>query len=243
MEGIKRYRIKKNGEVTDKRLSLLALLVGGSIRKLGAVLAAMVLVETVLFTVAAQNGSGMESTLYNRLAYGVFLVALGLIFILLAHLEGVMGTKGGDTLRRLKLTGRDIFLVEAGYNFLCLVFVLIIQIWIAILAVKVWGGSAGKSTQGLFLAFYRIEFLHCLLPMQEIGKWLRNLLLLFALSLGAARGFWERDYVLPVLVFLITALWFNSGIGWNFTDFACILTYLLEVAEAVWLVWKYKKEA
>jgi len=37
------------------------------------------------------------------------------------------------------------------------------------LAVKVWGGAAGRSVQGLFLAFYRIEFLHCLVPMEEAG--------------------------------------------------------------------------
>ena len=241
MAGKKRDVKNKSGESRKEALSLLMLLAGGSIYKLGAVLAAMVLAETVLLTVASQNGTGMESNLYNHSVFFIFMMALGLVFFVLAHMEGTMGTKGRHTLRRLKLSGTAVFLIEAGYNLLCLTIIFIIQVWIAILAVKVWGGAAGRSVQGLFLAFYRIEFLHCLVPMEEAGKWLRNLLMLFALALGAARSDWEREYVLPALVLLITAIWFVGGIGSSFEDYACIVLYLLGIAEAIWLIWKRRE--
>ncbi len=215
MAGKKRDVKNKSGESRKEALSLLMLLAGGSIYKLGAVLAAMVLAETVLLTVASQNGTGMESNLYNHSVFFIFMMALGLVFFVLAHMEGTMGTKGRHTLRRLKLSGTAVFLIEAGYNLLCLTIIFIIQVWIAIL--------------------------HCLVPMEEAGKWLRNLLMLFALALGAACSYWEREYVLPALVLLITAVWFVGGIGSSFEDYACIVLYLLGIAEAIWLIWKRRE--
>ena len=46
------------------------------------------------------------------------------------------------------------------------------------------------SPQYLFLTFYRNEFLHCILPMADVGKWMCNFLLLLALAMDAACGRW-----------------------------------------------------
>jgi len=42
------------------------------------------------------------------------------------------------------------------------------------------------GAQTIFLAFYRSDFLHSLLPLSELSRWIRNVLLLVCLGLAAA---------------------------------------------------------
>ena len=95
------------------------------------------------------------------------------------------------------------------------------------------GGSVPASF-GLFLTFYQSDFLHCLLPMAEAGKWMRNLFLLAAFSLEAGRGAGKRNYAVLNLLFVVTAVWFVSPIGINFLDVVCMLVYGAVIAVNLW---------
>ena len=227
---------KKRGKPV---LSLLGLLPGASIYKIFAVLAVMGVMEGALFVISVQRGSNLlENTLYNRQIYPVFIVALGLVFFLLIRVQSIMGEKGEETLRRLKLSGMGIFLIEVCYNLACLILIFAVQIWILIITVKIYGVS--DVPQGLFLTCYHIELLHNLLPMAEAGKWVRNLLLFLAFSFGAACGFGEKDYMLPALVFLGTAIWFVSPVGSNLKDLICNTLYALGIASGVLRAWELR---
>lgn len=219
-------------------LSFLALLARASIYRVLLVLAAMVFVESALFFVYSQKADGyaLGSNFYNQLLFPVFLAALGLIFFRLMWTEAVMGDAGMYTLQRLRISGSRIFFAEAFYNFFCLLMVFIVQIWLSIGMLSVHTKDT-VSSQHLFLALYKIEFLHCLFPMAEVWKWLRNILLLLAFSMGAACGFGKRDYVLPVLTFLMTICWFISPIGREFSDFVCILLSVLGIVAGLRRAW------
>lgn len=222
-------------------LSFLALLAKSSIYKVFFVLAAMVFAEVILFFIYSQKAGGyaLGSNFYNYPLFAVFLSALGLVFFLLMWTEEVMGDAGRHMLRRLRISGARIFFTEVFYNLFCLLIVFVVQIWLAIGMLLIHTKDA-VSSQHLFLAFYQVEFLHCLFPMAEVWKWVRNALLLLAFSAGAACGFGKRDYVLPILTFLVAACWFVSPIGKEFSDSVCIFLSVLGIAAGLRRAWELR---
>ncbi len=217
-------------------LSILGLLSGASIYKVFTVLAVMGFSEIALFFYCAQKDTErlLENALYNRQIYPIFFLALGLVFFLLMRTEGMMGEKGGATMRRLRLSGIQIFLVETCYNLVCILLVFAVQIWILIVALKI---ISGGSSEEFFLAFYRVEFLHSLLPLAEGRKWIKNLLLVLAFSVGAASGFGERESILFTVIFPLTLVWFINPIGWEFGDLACSALCVIGIASGGMRIW------
>ncbi len=217
-------------------LSILGLLSGASIYKVFTVLAVMGFSEIALFFYCAQKDTErlLENALYNRQIYPIFFLALGLVFFLLMRTEGMMGEKGGATMRRLRLSGIQIFLVETCYNLVCILLVFAVQIWILIVALKI---ISGGSSEEFFLAFYRVEFLHSLLPLAEGRKWIKNLLLVLAFSVGAASGFGERESILFTVIFPLTLVWFVNPIGWEFGDLACSALCVIGIASGGMRIW------
>lgn len=209
--------------------SVLGLISRASIHKVFIILAVMGFSEIALFFSCAQKGAEklLENAIYNRQIYPIFFLALGLVFFLLMRTEGMMGEKGGATMRRFRLSGIQIFLIEACYNLVCILLVFVVQIWILILALKI---IIGASPEEIFLAFYRIEFLHSILPLAEGGKWIKNLLLVLSLSVGAASGFGERESVLPTVIFPLIIIWFVNPIGWEFGDLTCSVLCVIGIA-------------
>lgn len=216
-------------------LSFWALLAKSSIYKIFGTLILMVPAEGVCVYRYLKNGQELTPA---QAAGGsgisvVFFAALGVILLILARSQGTLREKSPNTLGRLGLSDRGIFCVQTVYNLFCLWMLFMVQIWTAI--GLVWysaerlGGGVPVSFS-LFLSFYQSDFLHCLLPMAEIWKWVRNLFLLAAFSLAAGAGFGKRYYAVLNLLFVITAVWFVSPIGGNFLDMVCILVYGITIA-------------
>ena len=120
-----------------------------------------------------------------------------------------------------------------------------VQIWICIWMTGMYGretaGEVYASPQRLFLAFYRIDFLHSLMPMAEAGKWLRNLLLLVAFGMEAAVGAGKaekKNYASLTLLYVLTASWFVGSMGWNGLELICDGVYVVIIAVNLWQVKK-----
>lgn len=228
-------------------LSLWALLAKSSIYKLIAVFAVMVLTEILLYygCLKLERGYTLNGTMESSHISAVFLVAMGLVFFILARTEGLMEERSRGTMLRLRLSGREIFVIKTLYNVFCLVLLFILQIWLAIWMVRFYGEvmtDIYASPQRLFLAFYRIDFLHCLLPMAETGKWIRNLLFLLAFGMEAAGG-WTgktemKNYIPMLLLYFLTVNCFVGSVGMNLTDIICIGVYAVMIGTNVWKVLK-----
>lgn len=222
-----------------RALSIWALLARCSIFKIFAVFTVMVLMEAACvygYLEAGQGRTPAEVISGSRISL-IFFGALGLVLFILARSQGVLREKSGSAMGRLGLSNRRIFCLQAVYNMLCLWMLFMVQIWAAIGLVRLCGERIGGSVPasfGLFLTFYQSDFLHCLLPMAETGKWVRNLFLLAALSLGAAGGMGKRGYAVLNLLFVVTAVWFVSPIGINFLDLVCMLVYGGAIAMNLW---------
>ncbi len=218
---------KKKSRGARRVLSVWALLARGSIYKVAGVIIAMGLAETALFYGHLRGGSGytLAEAVYGSRISWVFLAGLGAVFFILARTEGIMDEKSRGTMLRLALSPGSIFLIKMIYNMLCLILFFTAQIWLAVLLVGVYGREISEiyaPPQRLFLAFYRIEFLHCLLPMAETGKWVRNFLLLTTFSMEAAGGMGKKNYVPHILLYILAVTWFVSPIGMRMEDVMCM---------------------
>lgn len=222
--------------------SIFALLARSSFYKIVGILTVMAGAEAFMFRRAISKVyTGVEGILNapealidNAFVPGIFLGTLGLIVVILVWTEIRMSEKAGYTMMRLHLTRRQLFAIKTSYNAACLMLLFVVQIWLAIWMIH-WYGQYVEleypAPQLLFLTFYRNRFLHCLLPMQEIGKWIRNLFMVVALSMGAAGviafpGEKEKKYPTALNLAILMIMWFVSDAGKNLLDMLCDLVFL-----------------
>lgn len=130
------------------------------------------------------------------------------------------------TIRRLSVRERETVLLWAGYNTMCFLLFWAVQALILLLLCKWYLGGldpAYHSRQSLFLACYRSAFLHSLIPMEEVSRLVRNLLLAAALGLLTARfSFLQRRDKKSIGIFVlaaITILFFSQPMGSGTEDF------------------------
>ncbi|MDE6640726.1 MAG: hypothetical protein K2K63_09390 [Acetatifactor sp.] len=237
---------EKKGKGMGPALALWALLARSSIYKILAVLVLMVPAEVILFCRNIKTEyHTLTTTVESSHISVVFLTALGLVYFALVWTEGQLDSRSGGTMLRLRLSGSRIFWIKTAYNTACLVLLFAVQIWLCIWLVGVYGREAEEvyaSPQRLFLAFYRIDFLHCLLPMAEAGKWVRNVLLLLSFGMEAARRAEKTEYIQPILLYVLTANWFVSLLGGNVIDWICIILYTVLIVVNVRQVREKERE-
>lgn len=228
-------------------LSLFALYARSSFRKILAVLAGLAIAEGVSFymlcRLVLQNGVVLypEKMIDMCFLKYFFLAALVLVYFILIVTECDRGgCKSSYTLRRLRVSKKRQFTVKAVYNFLCLALVFALQILAAFTICRLYKDMLPVelvSPQYLFLVFYRNAFLHCILPLADVGKWVCNFLLLLALAMDAACGkrgakSGDRDenggsfvrkkaagsdvigsFMFSVMIYVISVQWFVSEIN------------------------------
>lgn len=201
----------------NPNLSVLALLVQGSFYKVLVTVGIMAALECVNFRAPL-----------------CFLAALGTVFLILCVMEGEpRGVRSCYIWQRLRITHKRLFLLKTVFNFLCFILLFAVQsgmgIWFCYRH-SLQMPRESQSPQLLFLTFYRWEFLHCVLPMAEVLKWLRNLLLILALSMTAAAdipAIPRKNIVLArAVLYIMTACWFITPVGTHTADIgiciACI---------------------
>lgn len=146
------------------------------------------------------------------------------------------GAGGQYTMMRLRITQKRIFIIRTMYNVLCLMLLFAVQVILAFWMIRCYGQAAGQDSEAslhLFLAFYRSEFLHCLLPLAETGKWVRNCLLVLAFGMEAAGEAGRREAAVRIGLFILTFIWFASPVGMGYRDMLCCMVYAVTVAADV----------
>ncbi len=226
-------------------LSLWALLAKSSFYKVLAVALLMAVAETALFGRALQSGPGapFELKIEESRIHFVFLAALGAAFFLLIRMNRILDNEGRNTVMRLKSTQAQVFVIRTAYDALCLLTLFAVQVGLVLCFAVIYRRMPGmpQGPQMLFLAFYRNEFLHGLLPMADVGKWARNGLMLLAMGMDEAGGIGKRYRVTQVSVFVMAAAWFAAPVGLAWQDMVCCLVYVVVMAaDLLDLYWSCK---
>jgi len=150
----------------------------------------------------------------------VFLAAFLFITLILTLHGFEFKEKISYTIRRLSIPEKEYFLIQGFYG--SIIYLLLFLMELAIIAVfscyyTRMVPEAFYSNQTLFLTFYTNDFLHSLLPLEEMVRVVRNILLIFTFGYTAAyqsysqrRG--RKQWMLLLLTFL-TVLNFKSALG------------------------------
>ncbi len=214
-------------------LSVLALLAQGSFYKVLITAGIMAALECVRF----------------RLSPLFFLAALGMVFLILCVMEGEHGgVKSRYTWRRLRITPKHLFLLKTFYNILCFLLLFAAQAGMGIWFCNRYRIQMPRETQSpqlVFLTFYRWEFLHCVLPMAETLKWIRNLLLILTLSMSAAADtsvIPRKNMVLVrAVLYIMTACWFITPVGVQTADIGLCIACIVICTVVVYRICRYDR--
>lgn len=173
----------------------------------------------------------------------VFLSAFALIGLVLFWAEGER--KGSNTFYfydRLVVSKKQRISSLTLYNMACV----IMLVFAEVLTVMGLGAifkylipAEYESVQMYFMAFYKSEFLHCLLPLADVFKWIRNILIFTAAALEIAvcackkRRTWSVFMIVAMIIF-----GFVQEIGtFGAMDIIMILTAGVCIGIDVYQVW------
>ncbi len=246
--------MKKNAP----HLSVLALIARQSF---GAVLLVL-LITTVLRALAYQKTFSDALAAYNAspslgfidieslftssggtFAINVTRISLLLISFLLCRIFCERGSRCGYTLMRLRVTERGIFVCHAIYAAVIYLLFYAAELLLSYAVCLYYLQHAPAEYVGpqtLFLAFYRSNYLHSLLPLADIAVWVRNGFLYLALSLAAAEfpcRQRRRHFGGSILALCVcTLVFFIREIGDAFNSFAVIFCSLCCIASSIYFV-------
>ena len=201
-----------------KHLSVLALYAGNTFLRLLALMIAMGALETALFALHWNRWEFVDGNMpaVENLLVGLPLVSamtlLALLFLIC--LDDGKTTAASYSLRRLRIPEEAAILWRAVYNGICLLLLWAVQTAVALGLCSWYARAIGpeySSSLTVFLAFYRVPFLHNLLPLGCWLRYLRNIVLLLALGFCAA----VRTYKLRR----------GSQYGWGIIVFLWGVTY------------------
>lgn len=119
----------------------------------------------------------LENVIDEARFLGFFVIGMGLITVFLRRVGSNAGGRLEYTLYRLQITPKQVFLWQAFYNGCCYVLFWMVQSVVVFLLGMYFVRTADSSmvtNQSLFLAFYRNDFLHGVLPLEHVAGWLRN---------------------------------------------------------------------
>lgn len=177
-----------------RHLSVMMLASRSTIYKVLALLIVMALAQTALFYFTLQNTAddipvGLEE-LVNRSRIALISAICFLLLCGLLSLTGCeSGSKLGYTVRRLLVSEQAVVIWWSVYNAICILLFWIAQLAIALFLCRLYllrTDATLVSNQTVWLAFYRNNFLHSLLPLAETSRYLRNGIFVLCLAISAA---------------------------------------------------------
>ena len=184
----------------EKHLSVFGLFARSSVYKVLLILIAMCAVQSLCFymevqdTVAAYEAIGADvaslEKVFEKAAVNVyFRVALVLVSVVICLPGCEFKSNTSYTLCRLSVSERTIFFYQAAYNMLICCMLIAAQLVTVFGLARYYIATVPAqfiSNQTIALAFYRNNFLHSLLPMEDVGLWIRNGLLVLSLGMACA---------------------------------------------------------
>ena len=230
-----------------KHVSVLMLFAGSTFWKVLGILALLAVADWgVLYYFSTQQA--MLDQIFNY-GFWVFLVVSALMTWVLARVGCAYGSQTGYTVWRLRISEKSYFLWQSLYNTICY-FVL----W-AVQAAVLYGFAMWYTTtadpsligeQTIFLGFYRSEFAHAVLPMEDVWMWVRNVTVFIGMGVTSAHFSYQQRFgrhgneVMVMLVLLEMCFRRNLEDG-NMDIFAIIMAVCL-IALALYRGLKWRSD-
>lgn len=232
-----------------KDLSVLMLLVRNSFWRVIGVILVMLAFDGLFFFMDVDLIKDWSLSLEELLDKKMLILGLPLAVIRMTNVTTSFGSGRANkefyTLKRLQVSERRIWFWQAVHNTGCFFLMLSAEILLFVFLIRYYLANSTYqpvSEQTLFLAFYRNRYLHSLLPMQNLWRWGRNLILIISFGItSAAEPVANRRGVSAFVVYplmLLAILTFATDMGAWGIDLMVILVASLLAAYAVYYVWK-----
>lgn len=237
----------------NKHSSVLWLMIQSTFSKVLMLLAGTAAAQAILFRRAVQQLSSSNYGLEQALERGHIAGVAGIGFLGITAVLCMTGAergreKTGYTLQRLSISEKSVLLWQAVYNGSCYLLLWASQV-LVMMGLAQWytriADPAMVTSQTVFLAYYRNEYLHGLLPMAEMDHWFRNGIMLIALGLSSAYFTYAQrrrrkngELITMVLtVLLLFCDHINSSAEWlvSLISFLCIFFVVI-------MLWKLNRE-
>ncbi len=225
-------------------LSVFEMITRSSIYKVLLIIAAMVVTEAVFFYNLFSKQEGISFEFYMEESYYrvIFLVAYILVTLVIVQPGMNMGSVQTYTLQRLRIKESRILWVQALYNFCAYVLLWGAQLAVILGSFAYYQNNLPKgaivSNQTLFLAFYRSDFLHTILPLEDGPGWWVIGLIAVTTALAAANftklqrsGKFGFELLLMVAA---VCIYFPRSLGY---DISFILVAIGAVYAVMYLRW------
>jgi len=177
-------------------------------------------------------------------------IFLGIAFVLITAIlcwcGCNIGSKSSYTIQRLQVTEKRIFVMQSIYNSLCYVLLLGAQIGVLLIQSSLYAVRAGHLTnQTVFLAYYRSDFMHSVLPLEGTMRWTENILIVLGCGVSAALfTYLQRRGKVAVSMLVVTAcvlLGFVQELGEQFGMVTATIVWGIAALTVYWHL-IYKKE-
>lgn len=175
-----------------RKKSVWMLLAHSSIYKVAVILLGVLAVQCFLFWFMLSK-KGEVGTLEEMIekSHTLWVCAAGFLLLTAALcLTGCeLSNRPGYTIKRLSVTEQEFFISQSLYNCLCFVIFWAGQAMSALICSQLYLRFADTSVvtgQTVFLAFYRNNWWHSLLPMADVSRTIRNVVLVIALGISSA---------------------------------------------------------
>ena len=181
-----------------KNASVLILAVRSCFYKCLGVMALTVAAEFVLFAVSALR-QGIPSLEKVFTGSGIPLMAgigaLIILFLLTVPWSPQKKSRPILMVWRLGISNKAAVIIITAYNFCIFIIFWAFEILAALLMSAVFLGmtDASNAIQIIYLAFFRVGFLHSLLPLSDLLMLLRVILNIFVLALSAATEVFSHE--------------------------------------------------
>ncbi len=170
---------------------------------------------------------GIEKILEaDRFLIGLMAVGFILLTLLLCITGCEFSDKQGYTLRRLKITEKKVFICQSIYGAVVYgIFIMLQAVLFCVFCLIYVGFATGHenafggliSNQSVFLAFYRSDILHALMPLEDILKHISNLTMIISLGMSTASVsyFMRRKKLFIETFILIPVILLNFASDWT----------------------------
>jgi len=174
-----------------KHLSVLMLVNHFSALRLTLLFAVTFAAEFLLFFLRLSPEYGIENSMDRAGVKWIFAVGLFLTVLILCMAGFEFRGKQGHTLRRLRISEISVLVWQAIYNTCVLLIFWALQLIAALIMVQIVVSRFDpefivSTSQTVFIDFYRCDFLHSLLPLDDVSIYFRNVLSMLALGVMAA---------------------------------------------------------
>ena len=168
-------------------LSIFMLLSRSVLYKLVAVFFGTAALHTAVYFVLLGSQRNIEAIFNHWGMKTIFGVGLFLTTAMLVSTLTQSGSKLDYTIRRLRIGKGGLCLCQSVFNVACLLMFWAVEILVALLLCRLWVNTMGaESHQTVYLAFYRSELLHSLLPLDDMSRWVRNFVVFICLGICSA---------------------------------------------------------